>query len=450
MAYNLTAGGTYSIKITRVANTSKYFDGTFASYTFTVTLDLISGSVKLITTQAQSYKFGPGEERSIVNGNPFIFSVTMPASTGNSEFVVSIIDQNSNVTASGSANVNLTAAIGYLAINSTPSGANVFINNSPQGVVGTPLNINIPVGVYTLTLKLAGYQDFTQQVTVTAGQTTTVNATMVAASGNVPINSTPSGAQITIVSAHDAYGNALQISNPNLGTTPLTATLPTNIAYQFKASLAGYLDSTLSIIILPGVNTPLNFGLVASIPNFTDLPVGAAWGIVGGFADSAGVHIWIKNVSALSSGLKSSGYVQAISANVWLNPNAPTQLLFQMGEDGSYYAYPVLVVGTRHYQVLYDSNYTGPYFMQPAFLSVGGQFVMPPNGQTIEVTLPWFPMNNDLTPFVPLSITDLINMGYLSQGFQINFNITGFYGPIPQQYGSLPQPALIVLPLNAS
>ncbi len=57
---------------------------------------------------------------------------------------------------------------GQILVYSTPSGANLYLDNAYKGL--TPLTLSdIPAGSHTVTLRMNGYQDFTKQVTVTAG-----------------------------------------------------------------------------------------------------------------------------------------------------------------------------------------------------------------------------------------------------------------------------------------
>lgn len=67
---------------------------------------------------------------------------------------------------------------GSVSISSSPIGAEVFIDGSDQGV-STPASItSLPPGAHTYKLTLAGYNDYTETFTITAGQTTTVTAVL--------------------------------------------------------------------------------------------------------------------------------------------------------------------------------------------------------------------------------------------------------------------------------
>jgi hypothetical protein len=66
---------------------------------------------------------------------------------------------------------------GGLSVSSTPSGANVFVDNNFIGI--TPLTVNnLAVGSHTLTLKSDGYQEYSTTVQINAGATSTVSAVL--------------------------------------------------------------------------------------------------------------------------------------------------------------------------------------------------------------------------------------------------------------------------------
>lgn len=67
--------------------------------------------------------------------------------------------------------------LGSIQVNSTPSGARVYLDGADKGT--TPLTLsNISVGSHAVRLTKEGYRDYQETVTVAGGQTTTVNATM--------------------------------------------------------------------------------------------------------------------------------------------------------------------------------------------------------------------------------------------------------------------------------
>lgn len=69
---------------------------------------------------------------------------------------------------------------------STPSGANVYVDNIYKGI--TPVTLSdIPAGSHTITFKLIGYQDYSTVASISGGTVINVPATLTqGASGNVP------------------------------------------------------------------------------------------------------------------------------------------------------------------------------------------------------------------------------------------------------------------------
>jgi hypothetical protein len=67
---------------------------------------------------------------------------------------------------------------GSITVNSAPTGAQVYINNLFRGY--SPLTVDsLTPGMYTVVLKLDGYQDWQSSATVTAGQTAQISATLI-------------------------------------------------------------------------------------------------------------------------------------------------------------------------------------------------------------------------------------------------------------------------------
>ncbi len=70
-----------------------------------------------------------------------------------------------------------TPASGGLSVSSTPSGANVYVDNAYRGI--TPLAMaDISSGSHTLLIQLTGYQDYVSTVQVNKGATNTVAAAL--------------------------------------------------------------------------------------------------------------------------------------------------------------------------------------------------------------------------------------------------------------------------------
>ena len=75
--------------------------------------------------------------------------------------------------------ISTVSGRGGLSVSSTPSAANVFLDNNFIGI--TPLTINeVGAGSHLLTLKEEGYQDYSTTIQVNTGATSTVAAVLLA------------------------------------------------------------------------------------------------------------------------------------------------------------------------------------------------------------------------------------------------------------------------------
>jgi len=70
-----------------------------------------------------------------------------------------------------------TPATGTISVSSSPSGANMYLDNSYKGI--TPLTIpDVSTGTHTIKVTLAGYQDWSTSVQVASGETLPVPASL--------------------------------------------------------------------------------------------------------------------------------------------------------------------------------------------------------------------------------------------------------------------------------
>jgi len=109
-------------------------------------------------------------------------------------------------------NVTLEPKPGILSVNSTPPGAEVYVNGTYRG--RTPLSITLPPGRYQVVVTLKGYQQYAETINLSAGENVSIFARLnKEAVGTLQINTTPSGA--------DVY-----VDGSWRGTTPIILTLP--------------------------------------------------------------------------------------------------------------------------------------------------------------------------------------------------------------------------------
>jgi len=158
-----------------------------------------------------------------------------------------------------SLNVNLVPEVnppsGDLRVSSTPEGAAVYVNNDYHGttpIIGSLDISNLNPGSYTLTLKKAGYVDYTSQVTIVAGTTTQVNGILTASQA-------PSVATAQIISS--PAGADIYINNQYVGITPIEFQDVKPGAYTVELRLPGYASYTTTGQVTGGQAISLNVAL---------------------------------------------------------------------------------------------------------------------------------------------------------------------------------------------
>ncbi len=191
------APGTHSVRLHK----AKYNE-----YVGTVTVSAGYQTPLSITLSPQASNVGSIEVMSTPGGSAvYVDSQYMGTTLTNSYFDITSLTpgyhivllrltdyqdytQNVLVPAGGSATVNAVLAkvspgptpdtTGQVVIASSPTGAEVYIDNVYMGVTPATLT-NVAAGSHTLTLRLSGYGDFVQTITVTGGDSTPVAATLV-------------------------------------------------------------------------------------------------------------------------------------------------------------------------------------------------------------------------------------------------------------------------------
>ncbi len=125
----------------------------------------------------------------------------------------------------------IESVIGNINFVSSPSGAYIFLDNILQAGI-TPATItSVPAGSHSYLLRLSGYNDAVGTVTVIAGQTVNVSATLAPASYEVWIASM--GGISAIAGNLAAVGNIIDgyLGMVNLGFTVTLGNVGTTIDY---------------------------------------------------------------------------------------------------------------------------------------------------------------------------------------------------------------------------
>ncbi|MCK4640300.1 MAG: PEGA domain-containing protein [Candidatus Marinimicrobia bacterium] len=122
---------------------------------------------------------------------------------------------------------------GKLSVSSEPSGAIVFINDLTYGK--TPLNIDIPAGLYVAKLKKEGFIDYTEEIRIRPEKTCGIQATLISSPVKYLIKGDPEGADIYINGKHKGKAPLMFIINPG--------------RYKLKISKKGYISHKGHVIV---------------------------------------------------------------------------------------------------------------------------------------------------------------------------------------------------------
>ena len=135
---------------------------------------------------------------------------------------------------------NLIRLTGSVSVNSTPSGASIWIDGA-NTLKATPSTIsNVPTGMRFVELKRMYYVVWSDSILVSSGPATVVNASLTLLSSSVAVSSDPSGASISVNGTLTSY------------VTPATVPLPDSGTHTILLNLAGYYPSEHTIRVLPG------------------------------------------------------------------------------------------------------------------------------------------------------------------------------------------------------
>ena len=160
----------------------------------------------------------------------------------------------------------LLPTLGNISFNTTPAGANIFIDDVDTGYITPYTMLNILEGIHSYTLKLANYYDYTGSINVIAGQTVTVSETLVFMTGDISFNSIPSGAKIFIDSMDTDQTTPSTVANLPIGT------------HSYILKLANYYDymGSIDVIVDQTVTVSETLVLMVGDISFNSIPSGAS------------------------------------------------------------------------------------------------------------------------------------------------------------------------------
>ncbi|MFA5002423.1 MAG: PEGA domain-containing protein, partial [Methanolinea sp.] len=146
----------------------------------------------------------------------------------------------------------LIPTTGSIAVNSTPVGAAITLDGSETGQV-TPHTFDaLTPGEHTIAVNLAGYEPATQTVAVVAGSTVNAEFTLVLipTTGSLAVNSTPSGAAITLDGSETGQ------------VTPYTFSELAPGEHTVAVNLAGYETASQTVSVIAGSSVTADFTLI--------------------------------------------------------------------------------------------------------------------------------------------------------------------------------------------
>ena len=146
---------------------------------------------------------------------------------------------------------------GSMNFTAIPDGTSVVINNVYKGK--TPLNISgLNPGTYNVTLSHFGYAALSIPVTVQAGSVSEVNATLVALTGSLFVNTTPAGAQLAF-DGSAAGLSPVMLENIIPGNHLLNVTQEGYVTQSIPVQITADQTTTVNIVLLPSVNGMAGF-----------------------------------------------------------------------------------------------------------------------------------------------------------------------------------------------
>jgi len=138
---------------------------------------------------------------------------------------------------------------GSIVFNTVPDGTSVIINNAYKGM--TPLTVsNLSPGTYTITLSHFRYAARSVPVIVKAGTVSEVNATLVALTGSLFVNTTPAGAQLTLDSITTGM-SPVMLPDIIQGSHLLNVSKEGFVTQSIPVQISVNQTTTMDIVLLP-------------------------------------------------------------------------------------------------------------------------------------------------------------------------------------------------------
>jgi len=161
---------------------------------------------------------------------------------------------------------------GTIDVTSSPAGATVYLDGKNSGY-NTPATLpGISAGSHTVRCSMTGYTDASEDVTVTAGQTTSLMVTLQSQgplTGTISVSSTPTGARIYLDGTDTGYNTPRTFSGVPVGS------------YTVRCSMTGYTDVSQGVTVTAGRTSSVKVYLTRQGPvtgsiSVSSVPAGAS------------------------------------------------------------------------------------------------------------------------------------------------------------------------------
>ncbi|UUX93734.1 protein kinase domain-containing protein [Methanoplanus endosymbiosus] len=145
-----------------------------------------------------------------------------------------------------------------ISIDSSPQGAEVFVNGSVAGT--TPFTLSdLREGAYPITLNMDGYEESSEVIRTKAGETSVFSTTLSRGPGDLAINSTPKGAYV-------------YLDNEYYGVSPCVIESLPEGSYFINIEMDGYLNSSGQVQVVAFETVEFNLTLTERPPEMIALP----------------------------------------------------------------------------------------------------------------------------------------------------------------------------------
>jgi hypothetical protein len=172
----------------------------------------------------------------------------------------------STITVSGGLNSQVYASLtpyaqgtGSIYAVSTPQGASVYVDGKYYGPA-PQIATSLSPGYHQVRLSLSGFQDWTGNIYVESGKTTTVSQQLSVSPTQYP-TSAPGTGTITVNS--NPAGAGVYVDNAYIGITPLNVPSVQPGSHVVRVSQTGYADWQATVQVQSGQVTPVDATLSA-------------------------------------------------------------------------------------------------------------------------------------------------------------------------------------------